>query len=145
MSTVLASAITKTPNVCGDAACVRQMRIPVWLLVLKRELGASDESVLNSHPDLTAEDLDAAWDYYRDHPLEIERAIWLNDTAANVPDGAPVPASVIVEGKRLGLDDATIRDAFDPPLAEEAVAIAWREYRADPTRVRGALTPTTGL
>jgi uncharacterized protein (DUF433 family) len=144
MSTVLASAVMKTPNVCGGDACIRHTRIQVWLLVLKRELGASDESVLNSYPDLTAEDLDAAWDYYRENPLEIERDIWLNDTAANIPEGEPIPTSVIVEGKLLGLDDTTIREAFDPPLAEEAVGAAWREYRADPSLVRSATLPAMG-
>jgi uncharacterized protein (DUF433 family) len=128
--------IRKTPGVCGGEACIRNTRIQVWLLVLKRELGASDESVLDSYPGLTADDLSAAWDYYRDNPLEIEQAIWLNDTAGNVPEGEPVPAGVIVEGKLLGLDDATIREAFDPPLPADAIAVAWREYRDDPGRVR---------
>jgi uncharacterized protein (DUF433 family) len=144
MSTVLESAITKAANVCGGDACIRQMRIPVWLLVLKRELGASEESVLSSYPDLTADDLDAAWGYYRENPLEIERAIWLNDTAMNVADGEPVPTSVIVKGKLLGLADRTIRAAFDPPLTEEAVDAAWREYRADPSVVRVAAASTVG-
>jgi uncharacterized protein (DUF433 family) len=145
MSTVLASAVTKTPNVCGGDACIRGTRIQVWLLVLQREMGASDESVLRSYPHLTVEDLDAAWEYYRENPLEIGRAIWLNDTAANVPEGEPVPASVIVEGKLLGLDDATIREAFDPTLAEEAVDAAWRAYRADPSLLRSGNVSTTGL
>jgi uncharacterized protein (DUF433 family) len=127
--------VEKTPGVCGGEARVRTTRIPVWLLVLNRKCGRSDADVLASYPSLTQADLDAAWDYYRDNPVEIEQAIWLNDTAANVPDGSPVPAAVIVAGRLLGLDDATIRDAFEPPLTQEAVSAAWAEYRANPGRV----------
>ena len=143
MSTTSTPGIDKTPNVCGGDACIRSSRIQVWLLVLKLKLGESDESILRSYPTLTADDLDSAWDYYREQPLEIERAIWLNDTAGNVPEGEHVPTSVIVDGKRLGLDDTTIREAFDPPLAENAVEMAWQEYRAGSDRLQrnGALTP----
>jgi uncharacterized protein (DUF433 family) len=128
------SRVEKTPGVCGGEARVRTTRIPVWPLVLNRKYGRSDADVLASYPSLTQADLDAAWDYYRDNPVEIEQAIWLNDTAANVPDGAPVPAAVIVAGRLLGMDDATIRDAFEPPLTQEAVSAAWAEYRANPRR-----------
>src|ERR1700733_13542580 len=89
-------AIQKTPNVCGGAARIRQNRITVWMLVLDRKLGMTDAEILNSFPTLTDADLDAAWGYYRANPVEIEQAIWLNDTAANVPDGVQPPAWVIV-------------------------------------------------
>ncbi len=118
MSVLGISSIEKTPNVCGGDARVRNTRIPVWLLVLHRKFGRSDAEVLDSYPTLTQADLDAAWDYYRDNPVEVEQTIWLSDTAANVSDGAPVPAAVIVAGRLLGLDDATIREAFDPPLPQ---------------------------
>ena len=127
MSAVETPAIQKTPNVCGGDARVRNTRIPVWLLVLHRKFGRSDAEVLASYPTLTQADLDAVWDYYRDNPVEVEQTIWLSDTAANVPDGAPVPAAVIVAGRLLGLDDATIREAFEPPLTQEAIAAAWAE------------------
>jgi uncharacterized protein (DUF433 family) len=135
MSTVATSLIEKTPGVCGGKARVRNTRIPVWLLVAHRKFGQSDAEVLDSYPTLTQADLAAAWDYYRDNPVEIEQSIWLNDTAANVPDGSPVPAAVIIAGRLLGLDDATIREAFEPPLPQDAVAAAWAEYRADPARI----------
>jgi uncharacterized protein (DUF433 family)/antitoxin component of MazEF toxin-antitoxin module len=127
--------IEKTPNVCGGDARIADTRIPIWLLVLKRQRGQSDAAVLHSYPTLTQATLDAAWEYYREHPVEIEQAIWLSNTAANVPEGAPVPAAVIVAGRLLGLDDATIREAFEPALAPEAIAAAWSEYRADPAGV----------
>src|ERR1700730_11720071 len=128
MSTISTSSIVKTPGTCGGDARVDNTRIPVWLLVLHRKFGRSDAEVLDSYPTLTQADLDAAWDYYRDNPVEVEQTIWLSDTAANVPDGAPVPASVIVAGRLLGLADATIREAFEPPLTQDAVAAAWDEY-----------------
>ncbi|MBY0525487.1 MAG: DUF433 domain-containing protein [Gemmataceae bacterium] len=135
MAAVGTTSIDKTPGVCGGDARVRNTRIPVWLLVLHRKLGRSDAEVLDSYPTLTQADLDAVWDYYRDHPVEVEQTIWVNDTAANVPEGSSVPAAVIVAGRLLGLADATIREAFDPPLTPEEVAAAWAEYRADPRRM----------
>ncbi len=135
MSVVGTSLIERTPGVCGGKARVRNTRIPVWILVLSRQAGQSDADVLHSYPSLTQGDLDAVWDYYRDHPVEVEQSIWLNDTAANVPDGSPVPAAVLVAGRLLGLDDATIREAFEPALPPDAIARAWDEYRTDPARI----------
>ena len=79
--------------------------------------------------------MDASWDYYRDHPVEIEQAIWFNDTAANDPPGTPPPAWVLVSGRLLGLPDDQIREAFDPPLSAAELSAAWATYRADPARV----------
>lgn len=129
------SFIEKTPNVCGGKARVHDTRIPVWILVLSRKWGKPDADVLRDYPTLTQADLDAAWEYYQHHPVEIEQSIWLNDTAANVPDGISPPAAVIVAGRLLGLDDDAIREAFEPPLTPEQVSAAWAEYRAEPVRV----------
>jgi uncharacterized protein (DUF433 family) len=125
------TAIEKTPNVCGGAACIRQTRIAVWMLVVDRKLGMTDADVLNSFPSLTTTDLDAAWSYYRERPVEIEQAIWFNDTSANVPDGEPPPAWVIVSGRMLGLSDEAIREAFVPPLSTADLDRAWVAYRTD--------------
>ncbi len=81
--TTTEAPIQKTPNVMGGEACIRRTRISVWMLVEARKLGISEARLLSDYPDLTSNDLDAAWNYYRIHPNEIERAIWLNDT---VPD-----------------------------------------------------------
>ena len=86
-------------------------------------------------PDLTTAGPDAAWDYYRANPVEIEQAIWLNDTAGNVPDGVRPPVWVIVSGRLLGLPDGEIREAFEPPLTQADLDAAWAEYRTDPRRV----------
>ena len=135
MNAVETPPIQKTPNVCGGQARVRNTRIPVWLLVLNRKYGEPDARVLSNYPTLTQADLDAAWDFYQRNPVEIERSIWLNDTAGNVPDGVPPTAAVIVAGRLLGLDDASICEAFEPPLTPEQVSAAWAEYRAEPARV----------
>ena len=134
MSTVAEPPIQKTPNVCGGDACIRRTRITVWMLVMDRKLGMTDAAVLDQYPTLTQADLDAAWDHYRANPVEIEQCIWFNDTAANVPDGAPPPAWVLVSGRLLGLTDDEICETFVPPLAAADVVAAWSLYRADPAR-----------
>jgi uncharacterized protein (DUF433 family) len=101
----------------------------------QRKHGEPDASVLNNYPSLIQADLDAAWDYYQKNPVEIEQTIWLNNTAANVPDGITPPAAVIVAGRLLGLDDASICEAFEPSLTREDISAAWAEYRAEPDRV----------
>jgi uncharacterized protein (DUF433 family) len=135
MSVVETSFIEKTPGVCGGKARVRNTRIAVWGLVLCRRLGRTDADLLEDYPSLSSADLDASWDYYRGHPNEIEQAIWLNDTAGNVPDGVKPPVWVIVSGRMLGLSDDEIREAFEPPLSAADLDAAWAEYRNDPRQV----------
>jgi uncharacterized protein (DUF433 family) len=95
----------------------------------------TDSDVLNSYPALTPTDLDAAWSYYRENPVEIEQAIWFNDTSANVPDGESPPVWVIVSGRMLGLSDEAIRETFVPPLSADDLDRAWVAYRTDPKQV----------
>ena len=71
--------VRKTPGVCGGAACVRNTRIMVWLLVALRNDGAADADLLRNYPSLGAPDLAAAWEYFRQHPEEIEQAIAENE------------------------------------------------------------------
>jgi uncharacterized protein (DUF433 family) len=73
------SWIQKTPGVCGGRACIRNARITVWGLVNYRRLGLTDEQILASIQGLTPEDLQAAWDYYSEHPAEIDEDIREND------------------------------------------------------------------
>jgi uncharacterized protein (DUF433 family) len=75
------SWVQKTPNVCGGDACIRNSRITVHGLVHYRQLGLSDQRILEVIPGLTQDDLAAAWDYYSCHPAEIEEAIRLNEKA----------------------------------------------------------------
>ncbi len=67
--------VRKTPDVCGGDACVRQTRIMVWLLASYMRQGVSDKTLLEYYPSLNAEDLEAAREYGRLHPEEIEVAI----------------------------------------------------------------------
>jgi uncharacterized protein (DUF433 family) len=67
--------IRKTPGVCGGDACIRRTRIAVWLLVSLKKQGVSEPEFLAAYPGLSNQDLEAAWEYYRLHPQEIEEAI----------------------------------------------------------------------
>jgi uncharacterized protein (DUF433 family) len=132
---LIAGRIEKTPDVCGGDARVANHRIPVWGLVLQKKFGLSDADILVNYPTLTADDLAASWAYYQKEPLEIEQLIWLNDTAGNVPSGTPAPASLIISGKQLGLSDADVMAAFDPPLTPADLSAAWQSYLAAPADV----------
>jgi uncharacterized protein (DUF433 family) len=73
--------IESTPGVVGGEACIVRTRIPVWVLVQMRRLGASEADLLRSYPSLRAEDLANAWAYARLHSDEIERQIVENEMA----------------------------------------------------------------
>lgn len=60
---------------------MRRTRIPIWMLVLRRNAGISDWETLSAFPALTQADLDAAWEYYESHPAEIHKAIRENQEA----------------------------------------------------------------
>jgi uncharacterized protein (DUF433 family) len=77
--TTTASWISKTPDRCGGDACVRDHRIPVWVLVGYRRLGKDDAWLLQAYPSLTSADLQAAWDYAASHPQEIDRSLRENE------------------------------------------------------------------
>lgn len=71
--------IQKTPGVCGGDACIRQTRIPVWLLEESLRLGLSESEILEDHPSLRVDDLANAWAYVRTHRDEIDRNIKENE------------------------------------------------------------------
>ena len=73
------AGIEKTENVMGGAACVRQTRIPVWLLEQARRRNVGEIELLRNYPQLSANDLANAWDYANAHHTEIERAIADNE------------------------------------------------------------------
>ncbi|GAB4203497.1 MAG: DUF433 domain-containing protein [Coleofasciculaceae cyanobacterium] len=73
--------INKTPGVMGGDACIRQTRIPVWLLVSYRRLGLSEAKILDNYPTLSAADLANAWTYAEAYPNEIEAAIQKHEEA----------------------------------------------------------------
>lgn len=72
--------IEKNEDVMGGAACVRQTRIPVWLLEQARRQGVSETDLLRNYPQLSANDPANAWDYVGLNNTEIEEAIFANET-----------------------------------------------------------------
>lgn len=76
-----ASWISKNPDRCGGEACIRDSRIPVWILVNYRRLGGSDTDLLRDYPSLTPADLEAAWAYAAAHAAELDRAIQENEAS----------------------------------------------------------------
>lgn len=72
-------SISKDPARCGGDACIRDGRIPVWVLVNYQRSGGSDTDLLREYPSLTPADLEAAREYAVSHPEEIERAIRENE------------------------------------------------------------------
>src|SRR5271155_1314858 len=77
--TTTVSWISKKPDRCGRDACIRETRIPVWVLVNYRRLGASDADILRAYPGLTPADLEAARDYAAANHEEIDIAIRENE------------------------------------------------------------------
>jgi uncharacterized protein (DUF433 family) len=75
------SWITKTEGVCQGEARVRNTRHTVAGIVQWRNLGLTNDQILQHHPDLTERDLDAAFQYYRTNQAEIDRAIQLDEDA----------------------------------------------------------------
>jgi uncharacterized protein (DUF433 family) len=112
VSTAEAPAIQKTPGVCGGAARIANHRITVAHLVWYRKRGMSNEKLLEAFPTVTKHDL-----------------------AGNVPDGTDPATWVIVAGLLLGIPEAEIRAAFQPPLTEERIAAAWDDYWGNPAAV----------
>jgi len=73
--------VEKTPGAMGGDACIRQTRIPVWLLVSLRQQGATDAFILEDYPELTASDLANAWFYASTHEEEITAALQRQEAA----------------------------------------------------------------
>ncbi len=67
--------VEKNPQVMGGAACIRQTRIPVWLLGQARRQGVSEIDLLRNYPGLTARDLVNAWEYIDSHKEKLENQI----------------------------------------------------------------------
>lgn len=69
------SKIRKAPGVHDGAACIGRTQIPVWQLVSLRSQGCSDQNILDDFPQLSKDDLKAAFSYYSQHSEEIDDAI----------------------------------------------------------------------
>jgi len=71
--------IEKNIGVCGGDACIRNTRIPVWLMVSYQKQKMSDAKILEAYPSLNAIDLANAWIYAESHAEEINIAILENE------------------------------------------------------------------
>lgn len=74
-------SVDSSPDVCGNEPRIVRTRIPIWVLVQARQLGASESDLLRAYPTLRAEDLANAWAYHRSHKEEIEKQIRENEEA----------------------------------------------------------------
>lgn len=72
---VTQSWVQKTPGVQGGDPCIRNTRITVHGIVEWRQLGLTDQQILESIVGLTPADLDEAWRYYEHNREEIEDII----------------------------------------------------------------------
>ena len=77
--TMTAIWISKTPDLCGGDACIRDTRITVWGLAASRNLGMTDEQIIQAVQGLTPADLEAAWEYVAANQEEIDTAIRENE------------------------------------------------------------------
>lgn len=64
--------VRSTPGVMAGDACIRNTRIPVWLLVRYKRQSMSDGELLQSHPGLNVSHLAVAWDYFAANAQEVE-------------------------------------------------------------------------
>ena len=72
---VAKSWIQKTPGVCGGEPRVRNTRHTVAGLVEWKKQRLTDARILEHHPDLTQEELEATWAYYDAHREDIEQTL----------------------------------------------------------------------
>jgi uncharacterized protein (DUF433 family) len=70
-----ATKIRKTPGICNGAACIGRTQIPVWKLISLHLQGCSDQNLLSDYPELSRDDLKAAFTYYAQNTEEIDNAI----------------------------------------------------------------------
>ena len=73
--------VESTPGVCGGSVCIVRTRISVWSLVAYKNIGVSDETLLENFPTLRKADLINAWNYYAINQAEIDQEIRENDEA----------------------------------------------------------------
>jgi uncharacterized protein (DUF433 family) len=73
------AGVESRPDVCGGEACIVRTRIPIWVLEQARRLGATEAQLLSAYPTLRAADLVNAWNYVRDHLVQIEADIRTNE------------------------------------------------------------------
>ncbi len=80
------TVIQKQANISGGCACIANTRLTVWNLVVWHQLGLSDQALLEKYPQLTQNQLEAAWNYYAQNKDEIDREIKENEEIDNLSD-----------------------------------------------------------
>ena len=91
---------------------------------------SADEKILEAYPSLSLPDLEAAFQFARDNPVEIERAIWRNDTVMIDRGQNGHTSTVVRTGRDLGFTDDEIRESFEPPLSPAEFEAALAESTA---------------
>lgn len=72
------SRLSRHAGVCGGSICVRDTRVPVWVLERSRQLKIPLSDILEDYPFLDGNDIAVAWRYAETHPEEIQREIQEN-------------------------------------------------------------------
>jgi uncharacterized protein (DUF433 family) len=67
--------IAKPLEISRGEARIGNTQIAVWEVVNAKDIGYSDEDILQAYPQLTRTDLATAWDYAAAHPQEIALAL----------------------------------------------------------------------
>jgi uncharacterized protein (DUF433 family) len=67
--------IEHVPGRCGGRAVIIGHRLTVWLFEAMRRRGITMKEVLEMYDHITAEQVQAAWDYADTHQEEIQRDI----------------------------------------------------------------------
>lgn len=75
------SRIASKPGVCGGCPVIAGTRIPVWGIAELIDLRYMDSQILEAHPALSQEDLNAAREYIAQNRDEIDRQIRENAEA----------------------------------------------------------------
>jgi uncharacterized protein (DUF433 family) len=79
MSVTAKSWVSKRADRQGGEACVRDTRIPAWVIVNYLRLGGTEANLLHDYPSLTAADVEAVREYAAAHAEEIDNAIRANE------------------------------------------------------------------
>ena len=71
--------VVSVAGICGGDARVRGTRIPVWGLVRAKQHGCTDQQIISMYPQISGDDLAAAWEYAHAHQDEVAAQIRANE------------------------------------------------------------------
>ena len=67
--------IVTRPGVQGGEPCIKDTRVPVWVLAAMHRQGDTPEEILEAYPNLSAAQVYAALSYYYAHRAEVDAVI----------------------------------------------------------------------